>query len=209
MWLSASDPRTLTPRTGSGFLFLLQPLQSWSSGASRRTSHWSSPAPFSGSSAAWGASTCTTAGPTARPPCCPWQRAASSGWTQSAGAVCSWAEGWTPCGSMWPSPTYSTATQDCTCGSWASGGRTSCPVTSSSSCWLKGKVKHHNTHTLLHFSWTKLKLSPCTGLCCREAVPVLSQLPPSAPHHLCSSRTGRAHTQLSGHRQMCEYLHFV
>lgn len=41
---------------------------------------------------------------------------------------------------------------------------------------------------------------------CREAVPVLSQVPPSALHHLRSSRADCAHTLLAGHKKMCEYL---
>ncbi len=48
----------------------------------------------------------------------------------------------------------------------------------------------------------------CWCLPCREAMPVLSQLPSSARDHLYSSRAASAHSQLSGRREMCEYLHF-
>ncbi len=123
-------------------------MQSWSSGGWQRASLWSSPAPLSGSTAAWQASIFTTGAPRARPPCCPWLRAFSES-AQSTGSVCGCVEDWTPCRSMWPYPTYGPVTRDCTCGSWATESRTALSRSSSAprrlSCWLKGQVCH--THS--------------------------------------------------------------
>lgn len=136
------------------FFFLLQRMQSWSSGSWQRASHWSSPVPLRRSTAAWRASTFTAADPRARPPCCQWLRAASSGSTRSTGGVCSSVEACSPCRSMWPYQIYSPATRDSTCGSWATERRTA-PTRSSSvlkrcSCWLKGQVCSHVSQNCMY-----------------------------------------------------------
>lgn len=141
----------------------LQPLQSWSSGSGQRASHWSSPVPLSRSTAPWSASTCSTAAPRARPPCCPWPRAAGWGSTRDTGGVCSSAEVCTPCRSTWPWTFYSAVTPDSTRGSWATEWRTALTGSSSVlqrfSCWLKGQVCGSDPSP-----YTVLKLNPSTSM---------------------------------------------
>lgn len=76
-----------------------------------------------------------------------------------------------------------------------------------------GMWRRHLTIQCLHFAAVKPKYlcsdsNVCWCLRCREAMPLLPQLPPSALDHLYSSRAASAHSQLAGRREMCEYLHF-
>lgn len=99
--------------------WLLQWVQSWSSGSWRRTRLFSCPVLPSWVAAAWWAFVFTTAALTAKPPCCPCRGRANLGLTWLTVVACCCVEGCAPHRSMWLYLISSLGMQECTYLRWA------------------------------------------------------------------------------------------